>query len=592
MSAIDDLRSGDFIDLTSPKAANASGRVKVNTTGGTKRTATNTSKQEKVSITDIVGPEPRESEVREDIHNSIEEDILDLTNPSSPFSKYIADKKQEYEVRMAEYDEEIAAAKEDEELENDSENIDDTVKVTGRKVMTDELVLDELVETEEPEEEVTESEIEVEEGLDDLDSLLEDDSEEEEFEDEEIPTETVDVLEEEEVEDQEPEPVIETPKKEEKPSIKATDVKIGMSSVKSEIEFEDEEDDEEADDEENEEIINKLKKMATERLKPKANLIDISNFQVSKAKVSNINPILNVKESKVAKWVLPTQKQIVLMREFSGSELQTFVETAGQATVSNMTRRYRLIYNHIESPKPDSFEAWLKATPFADLDHYFFAVYVASFNGANYIPSDCPNDKCEDKTFVSEDVPIMDMVKFESDDNKKLFTKIYKEEEVNIDHTGLYATVQIPITENFAISFKEPTLYSYIEARNLDDAFRRKYSNIVDVVAYIDDIFVIDQANQRLVPIEYKEFAGNSVKTFKSKIRKYASIFNTFTADEYSSVTAYISDLNKNGTMMSYVTPKLTCPSCGSVTEESDVSAEGLVFTRYQLGPLVNTTLN
>jgi hypothetical protein len=257
-----------------------------------------------------------------------------------------------------------------------------------------------------------------------------------------------------------------------------------------------------------------------------------------------------------------------------------------------MTRRYRLIYNHIESPKPDSFEAWLKATPFADLDHYFFAVYVASFNGANYIPADCPNDKCEDKTFVSEDVPIMDMVKFESDERRNTFRKIYKEEEVNIDHVGLYPTAQIPVTENIAISFKEPTLYSYIEARNLDEAFRRKYSNIVDIVAYIDDVFFIDNVNQLLCPIEYKEFAGNSVKTFKSKIRKYASIFNTFTADEYSSITAYISDLNKNDTLMSYVTPKLTCPCCGSVTEETDVSAEGLVFTRYQLGALVNTTLN
>ena len=149
MSTIDNLKGGDFIDLTSPRAAAASSKVRVNTTGGSKRKVSDTTKQEKINISDIVGPEPRESEVREDLHNSVEEDILDLTNPNSPFSQYINDKKQEYTKRMAEYDEEVAAAKEDEELENESMEIDDTVKVTGRKVMTEELVLDDLVPTEE-----------------------------------------------------------------------------------------------------------------------------------------------------------------------------------------------------------------------------------------------------------------------------------------------------------------------------------------------------------------------------------------------------------------------------------------------------------
>jgi hypothetical protein len=134
-------------------------------------------------------------------------------------------------------------------------------------------------------------------------------------------------------------------------------------------------------------------------------------------------------------------------------------------------------------------------------------------------------------------------------------------------------------------------LYNFIEARNVDDAFRRKYSTLVDIIAYIDEIFIIDAANATLIPVGFKEYPGNSVKTFKSKVRKYDALFNTLTADEYSSITAYISDISKNSNMMSYVTPKLTCPCCGSTTEETDVSAEGLVFTRYQLGALVNTTL-
>ena len=588
MSAIDDLKSGDIIDITSPKAAAKASNVRVNTTGGTKAALnSNTSNQEKVNISDIVGPAPKESD-REDLHSSLEEDLLDLTNPNSAFSRYINDKKAEYDERMAEYDEEVAAAKEEAELNGEELDTETDNNVVGRKVMTEELELDDLMEEEDTPEEVT-----VEESVEDLDDLINEDADEDDPEQEvlhaEVPVAPA------AVEDDIPVVTEEEAAKEEekKESIKATDLELDLSSVKSEVvEDVEEDDDEEEDDEENDEILNKLKKMATERLKPKSKIIDISNFKVAKANVTNINPILNIKESKVAKWVLPAQEQVVLMREFSGAELQTFVETATQTSVSNMTRRYRLIYNHIESPKPDSFEAWLKSTPFSDLDHYFFAVYVASFQGANYIPADCPNDKCEDKTFVSEDVPIMDMVKFTSDETKKKFTKIYKEEEVNINNEGKYATVQVPVSNTLAISFKEPTLYNFIEARNVDDAFRRKYSTLVDIIAYIDEIFIIDAANATLIPVGFKEYPGNSVKTFKSKVRKYDALFNTLTADEYSSITAYISDISKNSNMMSYVTPKLTCPCCGSTTEETDVSAEGLVFTRYQLGALVNTTLN
>jgi hypothetical protein len=44
--------------------------------------------------------------------------------------------------------------------------------------------------------------------------------------------------------------------------------------------------------------------------------------------------------------------------------------------------------------------------------------------------------------------------------------------------------------------------------------------------------------------------------------------------------------------MISYIIPELECPACGKKIDETNTSATQLVFTRYQLGALVNTTLN
>ena len=37
---------------------------------------------------------------------------------------------------------------------------------------------------------------------------------------------------------------------------------------------------------------------------------------------------------------------------------------------------------------------------------------------------------------------------------------------------------------------------------------------------------------------------------------------------------------------------EVICPKCGKIVEETPSTAEELLFTRYQLGALVNTSLN
>lgn len=389
-------------------------------------------------------------------------------------------------------------------------------------------------------------------------------------------------------------PKKEEKKEEEKKSVvsKLTDVNVAISSKKSELKDDDEEEEDGENSANDDELVNKLRKMATEKLKPKHAAIDISNFAIGKASVKNINPVISIKENKIAKWVLINQEQIVLMREFSGVELQTFVETANANNATNFSRRMRLLYNHIESPKPSTFETWLKCTPYSDLDHYYFGVYVASFNGANYMPIDCAGGtKCSEGTFVSDDVPIMNLVKFTKDDVKAKFKKIYKEESTVANPEGKFVYNIVPVNDSIAIGFKEPMLYDFIETVSVDDTFARKYGSVINLVPYINEFYVINQASGTLDPVGYSEFPGNASKTYRSKIRKYNTLLSYLSSDEYSMIEAYANDIRDRDDGIKYITPSLTCPYCGTESQEIDMSAETLVFTRYQLGALVNTTL-
>ena len=87
-------------------------------------------------------------------------------------------------------------------------------------------------------------------------------------------------------------------------------------------------------------------------------------------------------------------------------------------------------------------------------------------------------------------------------------------------------------------------------------------------------------------------FADNAQRNIKSKIQKYENIFSTLSVDEFGIIKAYVRAISEQTTGMRYVYPSVTCPKCGTATNEQRATAEELVFTRYQLGALVSTSLS
>lgn len=604
MANIDDLKQSDdsiSIDLTgkTPTHNNLSSNIdtKKVVLGAPINKKTIVNPKSKPSVDDRISFDltqlPEEKD--ETIHESLAKDILE--GPDSVFGQYVEKKTEEFKEWAEEQqaEEELEEVEEVKETETDS---DDLLSAAIKSDLDDEedIVTDSSANLNFVDDEDFDLDTDLNEEVEEV----VDDEEDKPVIDEE-PLNTIDdfAIDEDaavEVELVEETPIVEeaveAPKKEEKPKkveVDKSDIVLDENSTATlaadDVAVSEEEEDP-AD--EQEEILKHLKELVTERIKPVSNKLDLSSFTIVKKPTSNTSFLQN-QNVNVAKWVLPGQNSIVFMKEFLGSELEQLREYSSDTqSLSSMTRRFRMIYDHITSPKPSTYEAWIKSTPYSDIDHYFFAIFIACYKGANFIPKDC--DKCKE-TFLTDDIPIMDMVKFETEKAKAKFQRIYQNESIVSNKDGLYVTEVVPLSDKIAVAFKEPSVYSLIEIASLDDRFKEKYASTIQYIPYIDALYIIDAANQSLIPIGYKGYAENAVKTIKSKIQKFHAVLNTLPSDQFGPIKSYIAAIEDREEGISYVFPAITCPKCGAVAEETPVTAEEMVFTRYQLGNLVTTSL-
>lgn len=589
MSAIDQLRDGNImIDTTEDEPENPAVSVELGQRDHhtfVPNNAVVSNNRKAIDINTVAEPEPKDPTIKE----SYEKDILNTDDLNSMFSKYINRKVEEANEWLAEKKEEDMLADEEKSELDDPDNnpLNESISFNEFKNNVNTEILDD----------------------EDLSSLMDNDEDYNKNEDNEednismsnneldrrgYPVEEINTTTEEKNNENETVKSDNDNKKPKEPEgyyADDIDVEVENSNESFTTEIEDENEAEIADVD-RDETLKKLQRLATEKLKPISKKLDIRSFTVLKKPAANISSIFKDTNAKVAKWVLPAQQSIVLMKEFSGAELEKLREytTEGRNSVDALSRRYKLIYDHIVSPKPATFEQWLKTTPVEDVDHYFFAIYVSSFKGANYLPADCINKDCKE-TFISDNIEIMNMVKFDTKEGKKKFMDLYQSEATPAGK-GVYCTEIVPISSSIAIGFKQPSIWNLMEIFYLSEEFRRNHASIIEYIPYINTIYNIDQENQTLTPISYKMYADNNQKTVKSKVIKYDNILNTLAVDEFGVIKAYVSAIADKSEDIKYIYPALECPKCHSMTEEQVTQAEDLVFTRYQLGALVNISLN
>lgn len=352
----------------------------------------------------------------------------------------------------------------------------------------------------------------------------------------------------------------------------------------------------EEDSEESQAIYQKklesARKDIRDKVIPIAQRIDIKGFAIANKPISITNSVdMAVQQQHIntARWALFSSKLPIEMRGFLGTEIDDLVRLSSirEPAASDNLKLYKMFYDHIVSPKPATCEEWLKTVSIMDIKHLYAAAYKASFDGMNFLPFDCTNPRCNNG-FVSDSIQWDDMVKYEDDNARKEATKIYRSNPSEQDYK-LYKTEIVPISDVYAMAFKEPSIFDVqIAPLYLDPEWYTKMEGTISINAYVDRIFVIDAQNRMLRPLNIKEFHGDARKTLKAKVLALGKVLTTLSSDQYNLISSYIEEINKTSNYVNYQYPEVICPKCGTKLPARDANAAELLFTRHRLTSLAN----
>ena len=318
---------------------------------------------------------------------------------------------------------------------------------------------------------------------------------------------------------------------------------------------------------------------------------NIAGFSIAKKPITLTNTRSSHKEAgRVADWVLPASERLISMRELSGPEIETLLSNGTARNKLNTIReQYQILYDHVVDPyKPDNVEAWAKLISVVDVDQLYAAVYRASFEGKNFIPYDCPDTKKCKNSFLSDNVPFMDMVKFKDNNAKNHFNKIIN--STPTDRYSTYNTEVYPVSDVYAFGFREPSIYDVVfVSAYLDDAFIQKYQDIMTIAPYVDGMYYIDRSSSSLRPIYVKEYPNDIVKSTKAKIITLSKIVKDLSSDQFNMIAMYANEIIGDKTdEITFRIPETHCPKCGVKIEEATYTASQLLFLRHHLTALVN----
>ena len=333
--------------------------------------------------------------------------------------------------------------------------------------------------------------------------------------------------------------------------------------------------------------INSMKSQIKEKIVPYRNNVDFSKFTIAKKHIG-INKIFNEQTSNlyVADWALPSTGRPISMSELTGTEIEKLnAGNMGRSRYNTIKDIYRIIYEHDVNPnKTPSLEVWAKSISFYDIDHLYFALYRASFEGSNHIPYHCP--ECN-KVFLQEVTDINSMVKYKSEKAEEYVKSLLNKDIANT--TDDYETTLVQVSDNIAVALRKPSIFNVtFENAVLDEKFTDKYNDLLALLVYIDSMYFINRETNELIEIETNPEINNLEKTVKRKVVRYTKVIRSLTSDQFYELNAKIKDLNDKNEYIDYVLPAAKCPHCGKSIDEEIKSPESLLFTRHQLAALAN----
>ena len=336
------------------------------------------------------------------------------------------------------------------------------------------------------------------------------------------------------------------------------------------------------------ELLKDLKGQIKDKISPIRKKFDLSKFTITQKSISaqKVMKLAVKTHQNVADWVMYSANRSISMTGLSGPEiLKLNPENSNRNRLNTFRDMYRVIYDHVFDGNKPEFETWLKQVRFADLQHIYFALYMATFGGSNFINYSCP--KCN-KLFI-KDVRFEDMVEYADDETRSKVKAMLKMDTTSPSNDS-YEAELIQVSDTYVFAIKSPSIWNVIiETASLSDQFLEKHSDLIDMVTYIDAIYIIDADNNSLIPVDTKPDHNDQAKTSARRIKAFYDIISTLNSEDYYGLRAAINECEEDASKVTYKIPACTCPECSAeIKDNTDITPDSMLFTRHQLAAIGN----
>ena len=338
-----------------------------------------------------------------------------------------------------------------------------------------------------------------------------------------------------------------------------------------------------------EEMLNTIKAQVKDRLNTSTRKgIDLTKFTFAKKALSaqKVMKIAVTGHQNIADWVLPAANKTISMTGLSGPEiLKLDANNSNRNRMNTFKDMYGILYKHVVDANKPEFEVWMKQLRFTDLQHVYFAAYMATFNGSSFTNYSCPH--CSN-VFI-HDIEFKDLVKYKDDNAKARIHELLKRDSTSTN-PDTYEAELVQISDKYAFAIRTPSIWNtVIEIATLSDKFLETHADLIDLIAYIDGVYLINYETLELVPVDTKPDPNDMGKTVARRVKSIYDIIGTLSSDEYSTLRSAIASIEKNTDDITYKLPGCTCPKCNKeIPDNNNITPEQLLFTRHQLAAIAN----
>ena len=370
---------------------------------------------------------------------------------------------------------------------------------------------------------------------------------------------------------------------------------LNDETIDDDIDDDDPDDNAEAEEESSAKILKEIGSQIKDKIAPIKKTIDLSKFTIAK-KSMNAQKVMKLAikdHQKIADWIMYSSRRPISVTGLSGPEiLKLNPENSNRNKLNTFRDIFRIIYDHVYDANKPEFETWLKQTKFVDLQHIYFALYMATFGGSNFITYSCPNCK---KVFI-KDVPFENMIKYKDDSVKERVANILKMDTTS-PSKNTYNVDLIQVSDSYVFGVRAPSLWNVvIETASLSEKFLSKHSDLIDIVSYIDSIYMIDYSTNGLIPVDVNADPNDQAKSSLRRIKIFYDIIHSLSSEEFYAFRKKLNEYDEGGMDdITYMIPGCNCPDCAAeIAANEEVGPDGMLFLRHQLAAFVNmpNTLN